>query len=82
MKTIDLANAPSTVPELLKLAKEETVIIRTPDGKEFAIAEIDDFDREIALTRQNEELMRLLDGRAKEKATYTLEQVKEQLGLD
>ncbi len=82
MKTIDLTNAPSTVPELLKLAEEENVIIRTPDGKEFVIADIDDFDREIVLTRQNEELMRLLDERAKEKAIYTLEQVKERLGLD
>ena len=33
------------------------------DGCEFILAEIDDFDREIELSRQNEQLGRLLDSR-------------------
>ena len=45
------------------------------------LAEVDDFDTEIALVRQNEELMALLAERSREKKTYTLQQVREQLGL-
>ena len=39
------------------------------------------FDTEIALVCQNEELMALLTERSHEKKTYTLQQVREQLGL-
>jgi hypothetical protein len=46
------------------------------------LAEIDDFDREIALTRQNEEFMLLLDQRAQQTQTVGLAEVKEQLGLN
>ena len=47
-----------------------------------AEAEIDDFDREIELTRQNEELMRLLDSRGREKANIPLDEAKARLGID
>lgn len=39
------------------------------------------FDPEIALVCQNEELMALLTECSHEKKTYTLQQVREQLGL-
>jgi hypothetical protein len=52
------------------------------DGREFLLAEVDDSDREIELTRQNEELMRLLDRRGQEKATISLAEAKARLGVD
>jgi len=52
------------------------------DGHEFIPAEVDDFDREIALTRQNRALMDLLDRRAKQKKTIPLAEVRSRLGLD
>jgi len=42
---------------------------------------VDDFDTELALICQNEELMALLAERSRENKTYTLQQVREQLGL-
>ncbi len=47
-----------------------------------AEAEIDDFNREIQLTRQNEELMRLLDSRGREKANIPLDEARARLGID
>ena len=82
MKTIDAARV-STFSELLDLAEDETVLVTTLDGREFIVAEIDDFDDEIEAVSQNRELMELLEERSKEKATggYSLEEVKKRLGL-
>jgi hypothetical protein len=81
MKTIEVTEGLPSVDELLKLAGEENIILRFPNGREFLLAEIDDFEREIELTRENEELMKLLDERSKNPRTLTLNEVREQLGL-
>jgi hypothetical protein len=51
------------------------------DGHEFILTEVDDFDREIELMRQNKELMALLDQRGKQTETIPLDEVKATLGL-
>ena len=51
-------------------------------GREFSSAEIDDFNREIELTRHNKALMKLLDSRGKQTKTFKASDVKKQLGLD
>ena len=82
MKTVELTTIAPYLAELLDLASAENIILKTPEGREFVLAEVDDFDTEIALVRQNEELMALLEQRSREKKTYTLQQVREQLGLE
>jgi hypothetical protein len=79
MKTIDLTNTIPTVDELLDLAGGDPILVKTPTGREFVLAEVDDFDDEIERTRQNAELMAFLDERSREETTYTLEQVRELL---
>jgi len=81
MKTLDLSSTTPTVNELLDLAGEDLIIIKAPGGREFVLAEVEDFEDEIARTRQNAELMALLDERSRETVTYTLEQVRERLKL-
>jgi small nuclear ribonucleoprotein (snRNP)-like protein len=83
MKTIDAA-AVSTFAELLNLAEDETVLVKTRDGREFIVAELDDFDEEIEAVCHNRELMELLEERSRDKAKggYSLAEVKKQLGLD
>lgn len=46
------------------------------------VAEIDDFNREIELTRQNKPLLKLLESRARQKATISLQEAKERLGIE
>ena len=81
MKIVELTTIAPALAELLELASEDTLILKTSEGREFVLAEVDDFDTEIDLVRQNEELMTLLAERSREKKTYTLQQVREQLGL-
>ncbi len=81
MKIVELTTVAPTLAELLDLAGEETLILKTSEGREFVLAEVDDFENETTLVRQSEELMALLAERSSEKRTYTLQQVREQLGL-
>jgi len=81
MKTIDLAQTPPDVARLLEQARNDDLILRVADGTEFLLVAVDDFDQEIARTRNNPRLMALLESRAKQKATIPLDEVKRQLGL-
>ncbi len=82
MKTIELTTIAPHLAELLDLASEDALILKTPEGREYVLVERDDFDAELALITQNEELMTLLEERSQEQKTYTLQQVREQLGLE
>ena len=55
---------------------------QNPEGREFILAEIDEFNREMELTRQNKSLMKLLDERGKQTKTFLTADVKRQLGID
>jgi len=82
VKTIKVSKQAKTVNALLNKARQEGVILRAPDGNEFILAEIDDFKREIELTRGNKRLMKLLDDRARQKASVLLEEAKKRLGTE
>jgi hypothetical protein len=81
MKTVLVTRRSKSINDLLKQARKQNVILRSEDGKEFILAEVDDFDREIELARQNKALMKYLDERGKEKATIPLEDLEKELGL-
>ena len=81
MKTIKVSKQSRTLIALLKSARRENVILRSPEGEEFILAEIDDFGREIELARENRQLMKLLESRAKQKVTVSMEETKRRLGL-
>ena len=81
MKTVAVSSRAKTIHTLLRKAQRGGLILRSPEGREFILAEIDDFDREIELTRKNKKLMKLLDERAKQTKTISLEEVKMQLAL-
>ena len=79
MKAIDLSTSSPTLTEVLKLAGEDNVILRTPEGRQYLLAEIDDFAEEVAKVGQNESLLQLLSQRSQETTQFTLSQVREQL---
>ena len=82
MKTIAISQDAKEILELLNQARQENLIVQSPDGSEFILAEIDFFDHEIELTRQNKALMTLLEQRAKQDRTISLEEAKSLLGID
>jgi hypothetical protein len=81
MKTVNLFLERPTLAELLALASEDNIILRTQEGREFVLAEVDDFSQEVELVRQQEELMTFLAKRSRDTETYTLKQVREKLSL-
>jgi hypothetical protein len=81
MKTVTISANDNILIELLRQALQEGLILRDLEGREFIVAEIDSFDREIELTRQNKRLMQVLDERAAQTNTVKLAEVKTQLGL-
>ena len=82
MRTVDVLS--ETLPglhELLELADEEALLLKTPDGREFILSEVDDLSQEIEQIRNNPELLAFLAERSQEKETFSLEDVKRKLGL-
>jgi len=67
MKTVTISPRSRSIRELLAQASHDNLILHAPDGREFILAEIDDFNREIELTRQSKALMKLLAARSKPK---------------
>jgi hypothetical protein len=81
MKTVTIPPQAIEVNALLEQARQEAILVRAADGMEFMLTAVEDFDEEIARTRQNAKLMALLDERAKQRRTVPLEEVKRQLGF-
>ncbi|NJM41104.1 MAG: hypothetical protein HC853_10150 [Anaerolineae bacterium] len=81
MRTIEISAKAKTVNALLRQAQRTNLILRTADGFEFILAEIDDFNREIELTRKNKKLMTFLARRAKETKTVSAAEARIRLGL-
>lgn len=87
MKTIDLATDQTSIEAIFQLAEHQYLFVRTPDGKVFLVTEVEDeevandFADEVALTRQNAALRELLTERSKEPGKYTLDEVRQKLGL-
>ena len=88
MKTVDLALDHASIEAIFQLAEQQNLLVRTPDGKVFVVAEVagedaeDDFAHEVALTRQNTALRELLAERSREPGKYTLAEVRQRLGLN
>ena len=64
---------------LLRRALKENIIIRARDGHECVLAEIENFDRQIEVTRRNDKLMKLLEQRGREKAAISLREARRRL---
>ncbi len=59
MKTLDLTGKRVTLDELLKLAAMEAVRILTADGRGFILEQADDFEKEVGLARQEQDVQAL-----------------------
>jgi hypothetical protein len=82
MRKVNVSTKEKTINSLLKKAQKGGLILRSAEGQEFILAEINDFNREIELTQENKALMKLLDARGKQTKTVKPAGLKKQLGLD
>ena len=60
MKVVELVNGHPSLDEVIALAKQELVVLRGADGSVFALSEVDDFDVEVELLKNNAEFMSFL----------------------
>ena len=64
MKTIDLGQQKVDLSAVLDWARHEPVLLVAPDGREFCLAEADDFDEEVETLRQSRAFQNFLDARS------------------
>lgn len=81
MKTIELAKTAPEIANLLDQARDDDLVVRLADGSEFLLVSIDEFDQEVARTRANPKLMRLLEERARQAETVSWEEAKRRVGI-
>lgn len=81
MKTIDLTQATGEMAQLLDEARQDDLVVRLSDGSEFLLIALDEFDQEIARSRNNARLIALLESRAAQSDTISLDEVKRRLNL-
>jgi hypothetical protein len=92
MTVITVPTEEKMLNELLKQAQQNDLILETADGQRFILAsmeawtgfevgEEEDFEREVELTEQNQELMQFLRQRRIRGKRIPLAEVKKQLRL-
>jgi hypothetical protein len=81
MTLIDLAESHPTLEEVMGLAKDKVVVLRQPDGSAFAISQLDDFEVEVELLRNNTDFLSFQRQRSLEDATISLEHLRKEPAL-
>jgi hypothetical protein len=81
VKVIELAGAQPTLDEVMGLAKTDVVVLRQPDGAVFALSQVDDFDVEVELLRNQPEFMDFLRQLSKERAAVSLQDLRKELSV-
>lgn len=76
MKLINLAEQTVDIIQVLELAQEGPVLLLTEDGREYVLAEANDFDREVEQLRNSVAFQRFLDQRS------TYQTTKRRIPLD
>ncbi len=87
MNAIEIEDTDTTsLIDLLKLAQQNNIIIKTSKGKLFILAQIsednEDFDKEVELHRSSKGLMDILNERSKNKGAKTsISEMRKEFGL-
>jgi hypothetical protein len=81
MTVIELAETHSTLEEVFELAKDGVVVLRKPDGSAFALAQLDDFEVEVELLRNNPGFLSFLRQLSREEASIPLDDLRKELAL-
>jgi hypothetical protein len=82
VKSIDLRSENVDLSQLLHMAQGEAVLVVTPDGHEFILAEADDFDAEAEALRQSARFQAFLDRRAGEKSRIPIEDIEKEIAQE
>jgi hypothetical protein len=93
MRVVTVSPEQKNLVELLKIVKEEGLILETTDGQQFVlfsledwqgfdVGDSEDFEQEVKKTSENKALMALLAERRSDEQRVSIAEVKKQLRLD
>ncbi len=82
MKSVDLRNENLSLSQLLHMAEDEAVLVLTPDGHEFIVAEADDFDAEVEALRQTARFQSFLDRRTRDKSRVPIGDIEKEIAQE
>jgi hypothetical protein len=81
MKTVNL-EAKLDLAEAIDLARQGPVLLVTPTGQEFLLAEADDFEREAEILRNSVDFQRFLDERSRASHRIGLEEIEAEVDAE
>ncbi len=79
MKNVDLSSAALSAADLLDLARNDSLLVKTVNGDSFLVSPADELTAEVELLRRNHDFLTLLDEFKREKETLSLDQVEREL---
>jgi PHD/YefM family antitoxin component YafN of YafNO toxin-antitoxin module len=79
MRTVNLGEDKLDLQAIINLAREEPVLLLAADGKEFLLAEADDFEKEVETLRGSQAFQRFLDERSACAKRVPLEEVEAEI---
>lgn len=79
MKTVDLSSRSISAAELLDMARDDPLLVKTGKGDCFVVSRADEFAREVELLRRNHTFLTMLDRLKEDSDTIPLSEVEEQL---
>ncbi len=79
MKSVDLRNEDLDVKQLLGLVEGCSVLVVAQDGREFILAEADDFDKEVEALRGSARFQSFLDRRMSEQTRIPIEDIEKEI---
>jgi PHD/YefM family antitoxin component YafN of YafNO toxin-antitoxin module len=79
MKTVSLQDEPLDLDALINMASKEPILLLTVDGKEFVLAEADDFEQEVETLRRSQAFQRFLDERSRSGSRIALEEIEAEI---
>jgi hypothetical protein len=79
MRTIELEKEALDLDAIIKLASKEPVLLLTPEGKEFCLAEADDFEREVETLRGSQAFQLFLEERSACTKRIPLEEIEAEI---
>lgn len=79
MKMVNLGEEKLDLETVLNLARQGPVVLLTADGKEFLLAEADDFEQEVETLRRSQAFQRFLDERSACVQRVPLEEIEAEI---
>jgi hypothetical protein len=79
MKMVHLQEEKLDLETALTMAQQEPVMLLTEDGRQFVLAEADDFDQEVEALRKSQAFQQFLDERSRSPHRIPLEEIEAEI---